>query len=281
MNENILVRKQKGLREFWLLFAFAFFVLILVTLLYVYEPFSEFWNDLFSNFSLIFVAGFSAVLSTRVFQRYEPSDSPRMIWRQFSIGLWLWTLAELIWAGYNMIYGEVRINIADLFWVAAYVFFGHAVYLQYHLVFRPAKRQNFLWTSLWALSAFSLTFGIAWLLIHFVHEENGLPLLIASFYPAADFAIGVAALHIFRSFRGGALGYPWLGLFGFAVADMLYAVLDLGGFYSWSVNAGNLWSMAADITYTAAYLFVALGCFAQLLLLRYGPIFKNMKDIRK
>lgn len=281
MGEDTLVRKKKGLREFWQMLAFALVILILVTLLYNYEPFSEYWNDLLSNFFTIFVAGFSAVFATLVFLRYEKSDAPRAIWMQLAIGLWLWTLAEFIWAAYNMLYGEVRINIADLFWVGAYGFFAYAVYLQYQLVFRPTKRQNILWTSLWAAFAVLLTIFIAWELVTFVEEDQGLPLWVASFYPAADIAVGLAALRIFHRFRGGALGYPWLGLFIFGIADMLYAVLDLGGFYTSSVNSGNLWSMVSDVIYTAAYLFVGLGCFAQLLLLRYGPIFMTTRKVKK
>jgi hypothetical protein len=282
MSDSTFIRKKKSLREFWRMLAFAVLILILVILLYAYAPFSEFWNNLASNFFTIFVAGMSAFFATLVLRRYEPSDAPRAIWTQFAIGLWLWTLAEFIWAGYNMIFGEVRINIADLFWVGAYGFFGHAVYLQYQLMFRPLKRENIILTSVWAAFAFSLTLLIAWALVTFVDEDRGLPLWIASFYPAADLAVGVVALRILLRFRGGALGYPWLGLLVFAIADMLYAVLDLGGFYTWSLESGNLWSMIADVTYTAAYLVVGLGCFAQLLLLKYGPIFKTTrKEIKK
>ena len=106
-------------------------------------------------------------------------------------------------------------------------------------------------------------------------EEWNFPLLLSSFYTAADLAIGLATLYIVRSFRGGVLGYPWLGLFIFAIADMFYAVLEFGGFYTWSINQGNAWSMVADVIYIAAYLFIALGCFSQLVLLKYGPIFIN------
>ncbi len=282
MSENTFIRKKKGRRELWQMFVFVILILTLVSLLYIYEPFSDRWNDLLSNFFTIFSAAFSATCATLVFLRYESSDSPRPVWMYFSIGLWLWVFAELVWAVYNLIFVEVRINIADVFWVGAYGFYAYAVYLQYQIVFHPSKRENILWTSLWVVFVFSLTALTARLLVTYVNEDSGLPLWVSAFYPAADIAVGLVALRIFFKFRGGALGYPWLVLFIFGFADMLYAVVDMGGFYTWSINEGNLWSMVADVAYIAAYLFVGLGCFVQLLLLRYGPIFKIIKkDVSK
>jgi hypothetical protein len=258
-------------------------VAVLVFILYLYnaEPFSPFYNDLFSNVALIGAAVVCAICATRVFQRYEPTDSPRVIWRQFAIGLWLWSIAELIWSFYNMAYGEVGITIADFFWVLAYAFFAHAIYVQYQVLFRLEKRDGAFWMVVWLGGVSVLVLLTAFLLVKFVDGQWGLPLMIASFYPVADFAIGYAALRIVRRFRGGALGYPWLGLFIFAVADAIYAILDVTGLYTWSISTGNWWSMVADVVYNAAYLFVALGCFVQLLLLKYGSIFINTrKDLK-
>ena len=269
MGDTTLMRKKKGKREFWRMFAFAILILFFYTILYVYEPFSTYWNDLFSGFFTIFAAAFSAVFATLVFRRYEVSDAPRWIWLHFSIGLWLWALAEFIWVAYPLFYGEARINSADFFWIIAYAFFGYAVYLQYQIVFRPTPRRNIFWVSAALALAVILTCLTVWLLETFVHQDSGLPLWIAAFYPVADLVVGLAALRIVVRFRGGALGYPWLGLFIFAIADMLYAIRDISGIGGDS----NVLSAVADITYLTAYLFVGLGCFAQLLLLRYGPVF--------
>jgi hypothetical protein len=277
MSDSTLIRKQKGMREFKWILAFALALLVAYTALYEYELFPEFWSNLFSNFLMILAAGFSAFFATLIFIRYEPADAPRPIWMLLAIGLWLWTIAESIWTVYNTLYIEVGITYADICWVVAYFLFAGAVFLQYRLVFHHTQRQDILWLSLWAVCTLLLTGLIAWVLVVFVEEEYGLPLWIASFYPAADFAIGLAALNIVRHFRQGALGYPWLGLLLFAIADMNYAFLELGGFYTWSVIAGNRWSMIADITYVSAYLFVGIGCVAQCFLLRYGPIYKNTR----
>lgn len=273
MSDSFIARKSKGLREFWQLFLFAIVILTLVTILYGFEPFSDFWNNFLSNFVMVFAAGLSAALATRVFMRYAPSDSPRNVWMQFALGLWLWTLAEVVWGYYILRQVEVDLTIADLFWVSAYGLFGYAVQIQYQIVFHPGKRENIFWVAVWTGVAFSLTFFIAWLLVRFTSETWGLSLLVAAFYPAADIAVGLSALRIVMRFRGGALGYPWLGLFVFAIADMLYAVLQFSGAYSWSA--------VADTVYIAAYLFVALGCYAQLLLLRYGPIFTTIRKDNK
>lgn len=273
MSDATLTKRRNGLRKFQGMLLFAFLFLISVTLLYVFEPFSDFWNDLFSNIAAIFPAGLCAVLASQVLLRYSPSDQPRRVWVHLSIGLWLWTIAEVIWGYYNMMIGEVSINIADLFWVLAYGFFGYAVYIQYQIIFHPDKRLNTIWTMLWIATTFILMLGIAWLLVRFTDESWGFPLLLASFYPAADIAIGLSAIRIVWRFRGGALAYPWIGLSSFSIADTLYAFVEFSGLYAWSVSQGNFWSTTADVSYVAAYLFVALGCYAQLLLLKHGPIF--------
>jgi hypothetical protein len=141
------------------------------------------------------------------------------------------------------------------------------------LLFPPEPGQVLQWLGVWMASILFLTAIIAWLLARFTHQPWSLELIVGAFYPAADIVISLASLRIVQRFGNGALGLPWIGLFVFAVSDLLYAVLEASGAYSWSVTNGNLLSAVADITYLAAYLFVGLGCYAQLLLLRHGPMF--------
>lgn len=277
MSENTVTRRRLGLRDFNKMIAAAVVIMVLTALLYVFNPFPAFWNNLFANLVTIFVASLSAFFATRVFLRYDVADAPRGIWFHFALGLWLWVLAEVIWSVNNMLYGEVGITFADPLWVLAYGFFAYAVYIQYQLVFRPTSRQNVIWVAVWSVGVVLLTFLFAWLLHRLIGNDWGFPLLLAAFYPVCDLFVGLAALRVIHRFHGGALGYPWIGLLGFAVADMLYSVLDLSGLYTWSVSAENNWSTIADLVYNASYLFIALGCFAQYLLLRYGPIFRNIR----
>jgi hypothetical protein len=187
-------------------------------------------------------------------------------------------VAEIVWAAYNLTVEEVGVGLADLVWVLAYLFFFRALLRQYKLLFPPEPGQIVQWLFVWAGSILSLTVIIAWLLTRFTHEPWSLAHLVEAFYPAADLVISLASLRIVQRFGSGALGFPWVGLFAFTLSDLLYAVLEASGAYSWSVSNGNLLSAVADITYVAAYLFVGLGCYAQLLLLRHGPIFSPRRN---
>jgi len=277
MNVSTLVRQKKGRTEFRQTGFVGLAVIVLYLLLYVFQPFSPFLNNLLSDFFTVAVAASSMIVALRITRRYEPSDAPRKIWGQLAIGLSVWTLAEVIWAVYNLMYGEVGLTSADLLWVLAYGFFIRALLLQYKLLVAAGRAQVLQWLIVWCGSILSLTLIIAWFLAMFTGEHWGLPLIVGAFYPAADLVVGLASLGIVNRFRGGALGYPWIGLFMFAFADLLYAALEFSGAYSWSVSNGNLLSTVADVSYTAAYLLVALGCYVQLLLLRYGPIFELHK----
>jgi hypothetical protein len=248
-------------------------LVVLYSLLYVFEPFSPFVNDLFSNLAPISAAALGMLAAALTARRYEPSEPPRGIWSQLAFGLALWMVAEIIWAAYNLTVDEVGLTIADLLWVLAYLFFLRALLRQYRLLSSPEPGRVLQWLTVWIGSMLSLTVIIAWLLASFTDQPWTLALLVAAFYPAADIVISLASLRIVLRFGSGALGLPWIGLSVFALSDLLYAILEVSGAYSWSVTNGNLLSAVADITYVAAYLFVSLGCYAQLLLLRHGPMF--------
>lgn len=274
MNARAMMRKQ-GLYWFRLALAVAVASALAYTALYVAAPFSDFWNDLLSNFFTVFAAFLSALAATFVWRRYEKTEPPRRVWRWLTIALWLWTVAEAIWAFENMTLEEVPIGWPDVFWILAYVFLGLALYRQFMLLYRPdparARRRLF-----YALAGFAvLTLFFTCFLAYITQQPFGPAALVNAFYPLGDFAVALAGLWLARSFRNGALAYPWLGLFVFTVSDLLYSWLDLSGMYAWSVSQKNPLSTLADITYLIAYLTIALGCFTQWLLLRYGPIFRR------
>ncbi len=282
MSDSFIVKRKNGSRELRWMVAVVLAIFLFVFVLYSTKPFSPFLNDLFSNLALVGTAAMCAVFATLVVLRYETSEPPRTVWLYFALGLWLWTIAEVIWAVYNMLQGEVDFTLADLFWVLGYGPFAFAIYAQYVIILRPNTRERLNWILAWGGSTILLIILTTWVLLSFTGEKLTLPAFVNCFYPAADLMIGLAALWILRRFRNGALGYPWLGLLIFAIADALYAILEFTGFYTWSVSSGNLWSMITDLAYNAAYLFVALGCFVQLLLLKYGPIFITArKEVKK
>ena len=94
--------------------------------------------------------------------------------------------------------------------------------------------------------------------------------LVTVLYPFMDLALGIAALRLVYAFGGRLWSRPWMGLFVFALADTLYAWLEITGIYDAFVATGNPLSLVADAVYLAAYLVVAIACFSTMLLLHYG-----------
>jgi hypothetical protein len=62
---------------------------------------------------------------------------------------------------------------------------------------------------------------------------------------------------------------PWLGMLLFAIADSLYAWMNLSR-ADYLLESGSLTLYVADSLYLSAYLAVGLACFMQWLILRYG-----------
>jgi hypothetical protein len=276
VKDSKVMRFKRGRRAFKWAVSISIVLVILYALLYQFAPFSQFVNDLSTNLLNIGVAIICVLLATLVRGRYSEDEAPRGIWTNLAISLWLWALAELIWAYYNMIIGEVGFTIADAFWAVGYVFLFIALFIQYCILFRPTPRRLVLAITLTITSLVLVMLASGWILARYINMTLDIETLVFIFYPAADLIIASSALYLARRFRMGALGFPWLGLFVFAFADLLYAWLDFTGMYTWSVNEGNLFSGIADVTYFAAYLAIGLGYYAQWLLLQYGPIF-NVK----
>lgn len=255
---------------FWLATVTAIMLVFAYSYIYLVEPFSAFGNDLAANVLTVFSALMSAVVATLVWSRYDRADAPRRVWACLAFALWLWLVAEVIWAFYNMTVGEVEIGLPDVFWLLAYGFFAAALINQYMIVRQPTFRlllSRLVFTTLGVLLLAGLLFV---LLTRIAQRASELPALIMAFYPVGDLAIAVGALWLARKFQGGALARPWVALLVFTVADMLYAWLDFSGTYSWSLQEGNFLSTLADVLYFTAYLVMALGAFTQWLFLKYG-----------
>lgn len=232
--------------------------------IYQFEPFSDYTNLLFLNGITVLAALVCASIVTLALGFFEPGEPPRRTWAFFAIALWMWTVAELAWAVYNMLWGEVpTFTVADILWVGAYVFFTVALSSQFRLIlFDRSRRPIWIGLGIWLvviLLSIGLTFwnGGAWVDV-FVY-----------FYPIADFAVGVAALFLVVTFRRGALARPWLSLFGFVVSDSLYIWATTTGIYDWVTRNGAV-SFLVDIIYLLAYLFLSWGVFNLYATLRFG-----------
>lgn len=248
----------------------AVLFIVIYAIIYLAEPFSETWNSILANALLVIASSLTATIATLIWARFEETDTPRRIWRYFSVGLWLWAIAELTWGYLNVNMGEVPEGIADVFWVGAYIFFAHALYIQYRLLVNPTPREALSRLAI-VIASFLVIYALVYrVMITWGGTERGFGAAVNSFYPVADLFLAVIAVWLVRHFRGGAFARPWLGLLAFSFTDLLYAWIEVSGIYSWSVNQANIWSAVFDIAYVGAYLVLGLGILSQWAFLKYG-----------
>ncbi len=242
--------------------------LLIYLFLYLREPLPILWNNVVVLAFPAVAAAVAASVATMIWLRYDREDAPRRIWRFFSIGLWLWTAAEVTYGySYVVLEQDPPKGLPDVFWVAAYVFFAHALLIQYRLLANPDKRELWKRIVIVALALLGLLFLVDRALIVWLQAESELGAIVDAFYPVGDLCLALIAVWLLRHFRGGAFARPWLGLLVFSFADLLYAVIDSLGLYD---QANNAWPAIFDTSYLAAYLVLGLGLLSQWVFLKYG-----------
>jgi hypothetical protein len=236
---------------------------------YQFQPFGDFVDQLALNIITVLCALVCAIVLTLISTFYERGEPSRIIWINFALALWMWTIGEIIWAIYNMAVGEVPIvSLADGVWILGYVFFTIAISTQYRLVmFNKSNKPILIAVGVW-IFAVLLTLAILILTMSQSFSEE----FLTYFYPVGDFVIGLSSVILVIVFHRGALARPWLGLFVFALSDGLYAWAIISGVYAYEPPSGNLITLIVDLTYILAYLAVAWGAFQQYLTLRFGAV---------
>ena len=265
-----LLPAQRSTQYFRLALGSAVILVILYAFIYFFEPFPGLGNDLASNLLTVFASLASAAAATMVWAFYGKADAPRRVWDRFSVGLWLWFVAEAIWAFLNMRDGEVNIGWPDFFWVLAYGFMFGALFQQHRILSfadleRTRKRMTWMGIPFGLLAVL-----LALILVNFFYPLDFITNLVNGFYPLGDLLVGLLALWLVRSFQGGTFVRPWVSLILFAITDFLYFLLEYTGVYSWSVESSNILSSLTDILYFAAYLAISVGIFGLWLSLRYS-----------
>jgi len=248
---------------------------------YVYqaEPFGQLWGDAILNYAYVIVAAAGAGVFTYIWQSFAPTDHPRATWKYFAWGLWSWTLAEVLWGTYALIYGDdmALLTPADIFWVLGLILLMLAVTFQFQLTSKrpPEKVRRSGLVAI--LTVIIVSLMVTALLKQFFYNDIAwLELLVYVFYPLSELAIGFAALKFKRAFGRGQWAYPWLALLAFVISDTAYSWLAISGIYDISMK-GDFLSLCADLLYLAAYLTLALIGYAQLSLIKYGPRWQKSK----
>jgi len=234
--------------------------------IYQVAPFEGSINDTVLNSLTALAALFAAIVSSVIFFHYQPEDHPRTVWLNLALGAWLWFLSEAIWGWINFISGESPpLSVADIGWVAGFIFFTIAIYHQYSLISPSWKNRtrNIIY-GVWGFSLVAPLLVLS--ILHIYTFEN----YVNYFYPIADLGVGIAGLLLVYFFRGGMLMRPWLGMVVFGISDFLYAWAEQTGVYAWSVANNNLLTLVIDSSYLAAYLILGMGFFGHWILINYG-----------
>jgi hypothetical protein len=264
---------------------YAFLLVVSYALLYRYEPFGN-WSRLFLDSITILAALTCAVTLTVIVTFYQRGEPPRQIWIYFALALWMWTIGEVVWGGYNLLAGEVPdTTFGDAFYFAGYIFFTLALASQYRLVlFTPGRKIFWIAAGIW-LATITAT-----LLVMFISNSQSIASeFLAYFYPIGDLVVGVAALVLAITFRGGALARPWISLLAFVFSDTLYLWATTQDIYVWHAAGGVVleqWiTLIVEMVYLVAYMIMFWGVFQQYLTLRFGavvsePITKPIRSLR-
>jgi hypothetical protein len=251
---------------------YAFLLVASYALLYRFEPFGA-WNRLILDSITILAALTCAVTLTLIVGFYQRGEPPRQIWIYFALGLWMWTIGEVVWGAFDLMMGEVpEMTFGDAFYFVGYIFFTFALASQFRLVLFTSGRKIF-----WIAAGIWLATIAATLLMMVVSGSQSLVSeFLAYFYPIGDFAIGIAALVLVITFRRGAFASPWLSLLAFVFSDTLYLWATTQGIYVWGGAGGaafEKWiTLAIEMVYLLAYMVMFWGVFQQYLTLRFGAV---------
>ncbi len=250
--------------------------LTLVAYIFVYQTaiLPGIWSDVFLNAAIFIPAIVAAVYAVLVYLSFDPQDPPRQVWLYFATGLILWALAEVVWFVHWLYVYEVPTpSWADVFWLLGMVPFAIAFLLQYRIIYHTDRSTETRWM-LVILGAMLVVSVFGTVLLHQTTKDRSMTwgqTFLEVLYAVDDAWMMIAALGLARLFGRGMWGRAWWGLLAFVVSDALYSYVSLSGLYAYSVDEGNLLSLVVDTIYCLAYLLMALSCWSQWLLMRYGP----------
>ena len=249
---------------------YAFLLVVFYALIYHYEPFGNL-NRLILDSITTLAALTCAVTLSIIVTFYQRGEPPRQIWIYFALALWMWTIGEVIWGGYNLLMGEVPdTTFADLFYFSGYIFFTLALASQYRLVlFTPGRKIFWIAAGTW-LAMIAVTL----LIMVFSRSQSFAGEFLTYFYPIGDLVGGIAALALVITFRRGTLARPWLSLLAFVFSDTLYLWATTQNIYAWGTDSRGAWqqwiTLGVEMVYLIAYMIMFWGVFQQYLMLRFG-----------
>ena len=224
-----------------------------------------------NNLSNIVAALISIWLGYRLWRSSPRGESQRMVWGCLVTGLALWMVAEISWDATQVLQGIQlpSASAADVAWTLGYVavILGLTVRLS---TLRMRLSKAWQYASLAAFGVIVVLAG-AYLIIPALNaSKTGISykIFVDLFYPVCALVVACLALLLVLLLDGGLLSRPWvviaIACFFVAVSNLLYAFAFSNGLYQVDPPAGlDLLSYLVDLSYSAAYVLMALGIYLQ------------------
>lgn len=277
------------LQKLWIVRLTSVVLLILIVLVYYFEPFSQFlspfWNNNPVDILILIPAIGAAIAGTLVTGQFEKGETPHRIWQAFAIGLWFWVAGEVSGMIYNAIYFDTELpdlSLTDLFWLLGYFYLGLSLYYQFRLVYGTQLRKGrLLYLGLFAL-ALLITAGLTTLAANAGLGEGyaWIVLFVTVIYPVFDLTEGALAIRLSFLFRRGQWSRPWWGLILFALADSVNSFYWLGGYDLIPPDAQAALDFISLVAYPASYMIAGLALLSNYFILRYGEDSGLMKSVK-
>jgi hypothetical protein len=233
-----------------------------VAMLAVYALYGTFPDAvaLFTDYATPLVSGTAALLGVLAARRYSTTLRSKFAkaWLLFALGMTAWFVAELIWAVYVLAL-NVAIpypSVADLFYVAGYVFFAGGLLLYVGFFSSAITRKKLMVTS--AVIVVGTVLVAIFLVSPVIASNSGfLATIMDILYPVLDLLILGCAILGLTIFVGGKLGRAWLLLIAAIlldeVADVVFSYMDAQGTYF----SGSI----SDFLYLWSYALFALAFY--------------------
>jgi hypothetical protein len=224
-----------------------------------------------------FITGIVATASIAMALKTAKSEVRRS-WELLLVGIAMWTLADLIW-GVQEIWSltqEVYFSFADFMWIAGYVPIAMAIWF-YLPTLGPLLRdvrKVIVLIVICAVPLLIFVYHLGSVLSSPELKVNGWTAFVPVLYPILDTFIAGGGLLIAMYSRRQTRRWPWFLIGGALVlwsySDVWYAFAALMDWYSTDV----LIRLSVDLTYTLAYLLLAVGGTLAL----QSDIFTFVKD---
>ena len=230
-------------------------------------------DDFVYNFNSAIVIPFAfgaTVAAFVLWRRVAVSRRDQLLWGGMSLGLALWTIAEMYWAVAGYLGAEVPYpSLADAFWLLGYLPLYIALIARGRDLPTVANRRRLLVPV--ALSLISLAATIFLIFIPIVRASdpaNGIENALNLLYPLSDLVLLILVLRLFFSYQQGEHGAAWnwimLSFVFTSLGDLVFAFATAADLYYPDGRANLLSTLGSDVPYTLSYALMLVGFLRRL-----------------